>query len=119
MDTAIRYVEQMNELVDLLLKAGHRSVEVQKGRRFDRVLVNGEVRYFVEHDTHAIFGAKSATQYNTRREYGTLALITQYEWLTGTPLPNTEAFTIAQKREAAIVSNYKKRGRPRKNTGAP
>lgn len=116
MEDAIRYTENMNTLVAALLAAGHKSVEVVKGRRYDRILVDAGVLYFVEKNTATIYGAKSATQHNTRRVYGTLSTLAQYDWTTGTPRAGTQAEQDYIARENAIVANYKKRGRPKKTT---
>ena len=113
MENAIKYVEQMQRLVDILATS-YTSTEIQKGRRFDKVILDKRVRYFVEHDTCNIFGAKSAWQYNPRREYGTLDTIEQYDWTTGQPLKETAAYAANSLRESIITKNYKKRGRPRK-----
>lgn len=114
MEKAIRYTENMNAFVALLLKAGHRSVEVLKGRKYDRMVVNGSVTYFVDKSNEVIYGAKSAAQHNTRRLYGTLETLAQYDWTSGTPLTGTQAEKDYITREAAIQNGYKRRGRPPK-----
>jgi hypothetical protein len=119
MDTAIAYTELMNSLVDTLLKSSQ-SVQVLKGRRFDRISTDDSVRFFVDRHSWIIYGAKSSFQYNPRREYGSLNTVEQYDWATSLPLPNTEADKAWQEREAEIAKNYKPRGRPRKNpVGTP
>ena len=70
--------------------------------------------YFVEKDTKNIYGAKSSTQYNPRRLYGTLETVDQFNWNDHQPLENTEMFDSWWNRETMILSTYKKRGRPRK-----
>lgn len=120
MEIAIEFTERMNEFVHTLLTSGPRSVEVQAGRRFSRVLTDSAVAYFVDRNTWTIYGAKSATQFNPRREYGTLKTVAEYDWSTDTPKPGTAAAKTWEAREAAITAAYKKRGRPRKQpVGAP
>jgi hypothetical protein len=113
METAIQYIDQINNFVNTLLR-NNRSVEIQTNRRFVRVLVNGDVMYFVEKNTKNIYGAKSSTQYNPRRFYGTLETVDQFNWTDHQPLENSEMFDSWWDREASILSSYKKRGRPRK-----
>lgn len=93
--------------------------QVLNGRKFDRVKIDGAVRYFIDKDSRIIYGAKSAVQYNPRREYGTLDTIRQIDWATGTPLPNTAVADYLEMREVTIAGSYKKRGRPKKNGGTP
>ena len=113
METAVQYIDQMNNFVAVLLRSNP-SVEIQTNRRFARVLLEGEVFYFVEKNTKNIYGAKSSTQYNPRRFYGTLETVDQFNWDDHQPLENTEMFHPWWDREAMILSTYKKRGRPRK-----
>lgn len=116
MDTAVRYTE----LMDSFSKQLPGDVVVASGRRFDRVAVDGLVQYFVDKQDWIIYGAKSAAQFNPRRQYGTLETVTQFDWAAGEAKPGT---TLAQQiaaREAAIAAGYKKRGRPRKTpAGTP
>ena len=104
----------MNRFVSTLL-SGAKNVEVKKGRRFDRVVVDGSVKYFVDRETWEIYGAKSALQFNPRRQFGKVDTVTQFDWSTGTPLAGSTIEAVWLARENAIVSGYKKRGRPRKN----
>jgi hypothetical protein len=113
MDTAIQYTEQMNAFVATLLKIGT-SVEVHKGRKFDRIEFDSNVEYFVDRNTWSIYGAKSPFQYNPRRVFGTLSTIEQFDWSTNTPLAGTPMDAEFTTRENAIQAGYKKRGRPRK-----
>ena len=116
MEQAIKYTENMNTFVSTLTKTkGITSVERKDGRRFDRVLTNGTVKYFVDRHTWEVFGAKSSFQYNPRRQYGKLDTVTQFDWTTNTPLPGSEIESSWTAREAEIQKSYKPRGRPRKN----
>lgn len=120
MEMAIKYTESMNEFVNLLLgTSGVRNVEHKAGRRFDRILVNGAVKYFVDRHTWEVFGAKSSFQYNPRRQYGKLDTVSQFDWVTNTPIPGTDAEATFSAREAEIQKQYKPRGRPRKNPVKP
>lgn len=113
MDTAIQYTEHMTAFVSTLLKIGT-SVEVHRGRRFDRIEFDSTVEYFVDRNTWWVYGAKSPFQYNPRRVFGTLSTIDQFDWSTNTPLAGTPMETELESRESAIQAGYKKRGRPRK-----
>lgn len=116
MDQAVKFVELSNAFVSSLLTS-HKSVQRLEGRRFDRFECDNEVRFFVDRTSWEIFGAKSSFQYNPRRTYGTLDVITQYDWapMIPKPLAGTPAERIHNEREAEIAKNYKPRGRPRKN----
>jgi len=120
METAIQYVENMNAFVSTLMNTkGTRNVERAEGRRFDRILVNGEVRFFVDKNTWEIFGAKSDFQYNPRRQYGKIDTATQFDWVTLRPLAGTSIESVWLLREAEIQKSYKPRGRPRKTAVKP
>ena len=117
MEQAITYVEQVNKLVGALVSVpSHKNVQVVKGRKYDRVLVDGTVKFFIAKDTTVIYGAKSAVQHNLRRQYGTTAQIDQMNWGTLEPNQNTALAADVAAREATIKAGYKKRGRPRKVT---
>lgn len=117
MDTAIQYTENMNVFVTTLLQSA-KTVERKNGRRFDRIIVDNEVRYFVDKESWEIFGAKSDFQYNPRRQYGKIDTATQFDWVTLRPLAGTTIESAWIARETEIAKNYKPRGRPRK-TPAP
>ena len=121
MENAIRYTELMNAFVNTLLASGYKTVEVLKGRRFDRLVLDDEaVHYFVDTTSWVIYGAKSGTQYNPRREYGKLDTVDQFDWKHNCAKPGTTLGAYLEQRELDIASNYKKRGRPRKVlVGAP
>lgn len=116
MEDAVRYIELKNAFVDALMSASAevRSVNVMKGRKYDRVAVNDSVTYFIEKDSRKIFGAKSDSQYNPRREFGTLETLDQMDWATATPKPNTQLALDLEVRENLIKAGYKQRGRPPK-----
>ena len=116
MDTATRYVQ----LMEAFTKSLPGDVFVTDGRRFDRVAIDGVVQYFVEKDSCKIYGAKSAAQYNPRREYGGLETADQFDWTNGIAKAGTALAEYLEEREAAISAGYKKRGRPRKTpVGTP
>lgn len=120
MDQAEKYVKHTAEFISVLQRDGHKQVDVKIGRRFDRVLVNGSTKFFVDRASWEIYGAKSSFQYNPRRWFGTLDSVKQYTW-KDSPLPvaGTEAERIFNDRESGIVASYRKRGRPRKNPVTP
>jgi hypothetical protein len=117
MENAIKYVEQMDTFLTLLRKVlmkNQAAVETINGRKFDRILIDEGVEFFVDKQTSIIYGAKSPLQYNPRRSYGTLDTVMQFDWTTNTPLPGSPVEAEWNAREKAIQSGYKKRGRPRK-----
>lgn len=119
MDTAVRYIELMTTFLDTL-QTNFTSVTTYPGRKFDRVAIDEAVTYFVDKEDWTIYGAKSAAQYNPRRQYGTLETVTQFDWKNGVALPGTTLAQEIEAREAAIAAGYKKRGRPRKTpVGTP
>jgi hypothetical protein len=113
METAIQYIELQNDFIAQLLKDYH-NVERYEGRKFDRIAVNDAVEYFIDKHTWIIYGAKSALQYNPRRTYGTLSTTSQFDWTKNTPITGSIIEAEWERKEAEIVSAYKKRGRPRK-----
>jgi hypothetical protein len=113
MEQAITYVEQMNTFISILLK-DYPAVERISGRKFDRIVVDDVVEYFVDKTSRIIYGAKSPLQYNPRRSYGTVDTVEQFDWTTNTPRAGTPVEAEWHAREEAIQSGYKKRGRPRK-----
>lgn len=114
MEHAVKYVESLQNFVDTL-KQSFASVGLQTGRRFDRVSVNGAVKYFVDRNSWEIFGAKSAIQFNPRRHFGKLDTVSDFDWVTGLPLDNTQSSADWKAREAELTKDHKPRGRPRKN----
>ena len=94
-------------------------IAIEQGYKFDKVyVINGDSeqsigRYMVESRTGNIYGIKSWTQVNRRRQYGTLDIVDQYDWSEhyGRPLPGTQAEKNHVLREAEITSAHKKRGR--------
>ena len=117
MEQAIKYIELFTTLVDTLIANGA-DATVHTGRKYDRIIVAGSTRYFVDKATWEIFGAKSDFQHNPRRLFGTLNTITDYDWSLDVPapLPNTDAEMAYLAREAEIASKYKLRGRPKKQS---
>ena len=93
------------------------SVEVETGYKFDKVYINNGVqrlgRYMVESRTGIIWGIKSWTQVNRRRQYGTLDTVEQFDWsdFYARPISGTDAELAHAERESSITSNHKKRGR--------
>lgn len=132
LDRAVMYVQKLEEfriLFEKCLTNGD-TAGVDTGRKFDRIYVqtwhNGQpnqrlARYFVDRNSWTIYACKSWSQYNPRREFGSLDTVDQYDWRPyyGTPLPGTPAETAHNAREAKIVAQFKPRGRPRKNPVKP
>jgi hypothetical protein len=117
MENAIKYVEQMDTFLTLLRKVlmkNQAAVETINGRKFDRIVIDEGVEFFVDKQTSIIYGAKSPLQYNPRRSYGTLDTVEQFDWTTNLPLEGTPIEAEWYGREEAIQAGYKKRGRPRK-----
>lgn len=113
MEQAVKFIELSNEFINELIKS-HKTVERIEGRRFDRIKCDDTVRFFIDRNSWEIFGAKSSFQYNPRRVYGTLDVVSQYDWKTLTPITGSSAERIFNEREVEIQKNYRPRGRPRK-----
>lgn len=127
LDHVIQYVEKVEQFRTLLeskdtgcVTAGD-VVEIETGRKFDKVYIKTKAgqklgRYMVDRVSWEIYGIKSWAQANPRRTYGTLDVITQYDWsgYYGKPLPGSSADRIHTERETEIASAYKQRGRPKK-----
>lgn len=118
MDKAIEYQTKLQAFVDKLSKETGTQWAVETGRKFDKVYEgNRSGRYMVDRNSWVIYGIKSWAQINPRRLYGTLDTVEQWDWVPyyATPVVNTPAEKEYLAREAMITSNYKPRGRPRKD----
>jgi len=127
LDRAVEYVEKLEKFRQAFQAADRgcqdfgETVEIETGRKFDKVYVKTSVqklgRYMVDRNSWVIYGIKSWAQINERRTYGTLDTIDQYDWSPhyGVPKAGTDAELLHQELEAQIAAGYKKRGRPRKN----
>ncbi len=127
LDRAVEYVEKLEKFRQAFQSADKgcqdfgETVEIETGRKFDKVYVKTSVqklgRYMVDRNSWVIYGIKSWAQINERRTYGTLDTVDQYDWshFYGVPKAGTEAEKLHRELEAQIASGYKKRGRPRKN----
>jgi hypothetical protein len=116
MDIAIQYAQHMRTFLETLQSTHNANVMLQTGRRFERVLVNGQTRFFVDKNTWEIFGAKSNFQYNPRRQYGAIDTVEQFDWIKLMPIPNSPIEANWLARELNIQKAYKPRGRPKKQT---
>jgi hypothetical protein len=59
MEQVIQYIEQFDSFLALLRKVtmkNHAAIETIIGRKFDRIVINGAVTYFVIKHSHVIFG---------------------------------------------------------------
>ena len=127
LDRAVEYVEKLEafraafEKADTAGRDTTDTVQIETGRKFDKVYVKTEVqklgRYMVDRNSWVIYGIKSWAQINERRTYGTLDTVDQYDWKPyyGIPKAGTEAERLHEAREAEFAKNFKPRGRPRKN----
>ena len=127
LDRAVEYVEKLEKFRQAFQSADKgcqdfgETVEIETGRKFDKVYVKTNVqklgRYMVDRNSWVIYGIKSWAQINERRTYGTLDTVDQYDWSSfyGVPKVGTEAEKLHLKRETEIAKNFKPRGRPRKN----
>lgn len=113
MEQAVRYIDLTNAFIIALLSKFHSAERIQ-GRRFDRISCNGAVEFFVDRNTWEIFGAKSDTQFNPRRHFGTLETVTQFDWVAGQPQRGTALETSWLAKEDELTKNHKPRGRPKK-----
>jgi len=126
LDRAVEYVQKLEhfrttfEAQDGGCKNDGNTVQIESGRKFDKVFVqtgNQKLgRYMVDRNSWVIYGVKSWAQINERRTYGTLDTVDQYTWdqFFGIPKAGTEAERLHNEREAAIASQFKPRGRPKK-----
>ena len=127
LDRAVEYVQRLEKFRQAFQSADKgcqdfgETVEIETGRKFDKVYVKTSVqklgRYMVDRNSWVIYGIKSWAQINERRTYGTLDTVDQYDWSSfyGVPKAGTEAEKLHLKRETEIAKNFKPRGRPRKN----
>ena len=127
LDRAVEYVEKLEKFRQAFQAADKgcqdfgETVEIETGRKFDKVYVKTSVqklgRYMVDRNSWVIYGIKSWAQINERRTYGTLDTVDQYDWspFQGVPLPGTDAEKLHIAREQYIATKFKPRGRPRKN----
>lgn len=109
----VKYIEHTNDFLTILLRT-YKMVERLEGRRFDRIKCDNKVMFFIDKISWEIYGAKSSFQHNRRRIYGTIDGVSQWDWATLRPHPNTSAANEHAQREEEISRQYKKRGRPRK-----
>ena len=128
LDRAVEYVEKLEqfrtmfEAQDVGCTSAGDVVEVESGRKFDKVYIRTKGanqrlgRYMVDRHRWEIYGIKSWAQINPRRTYGTLDSVKQYDWSTyyATPRAGSSAERIHTEREGQIAASYKKRGRPSK-----
>jgi hypothetical protein len=131
LEIAVAYVQKIEELRSALQAADRGCIQngdtvgIDIGRKYDRIYIqtyhNGQpnqkmARYFVDRHAWVIYGCKSYTQVNERRQFGTLDTIEQYDWSAyqAVPKAGTQAEKLHLEREAAIVAAHKRRGRPRK-----
>jgi hypothetical protein len=132
LDRVVSYVTKVEEFrmalqsADAGCKQNGDTVGIDVGRKYDRIYIqtyhDGKpnqkmARYFVDRHSWVIYGAKSFTQINERRVYGTLDTVGQYNWAPyyGVPLAGSGAEKTHREREAALIATHKKRGRPRKH----
>jgi len=121
------YSRQLAEFVAYLIDTGPvggGAWKIKSGRKYDKVfhihpneLLEGRT-FMVDRSNGTIYGTKSWTMINLRREFGTIYTFTEWNWVPTrpTPLPGTKAEAHNVAREAVISATYKKRGRPRKST---
>ncbi len=121
-DFADRFERDHNTFISRLFPGGAwESVGLDEtGYKFVKVFVNdgnGVGRYMVELSTGDIYGVKSWNQVNLRWRYGNLDTIEEFDWSAprARPIPGTQAEQDFYDREAAIQSNYKKRGPKKKS----
>lgn len=87
---------------------------VETGRKFDKVIVEGKVRYFVARTTVAgkmiegdIFGAKSKLAPNFRWYFGNLDNVEKWNWSNFHAVPETDTSVLPVKGYGTYV-HYKK-----------
>lgn len=76
-----KYGEALKNFIDVLAKCNPSvTCYSETGRKFDKVIVGTEVRYFVQRSTATIYGAKSPLAPNIRWWFDTLDNISKWKW---------------------------------------
>lgn len=76
-----KYAEALRNFTDVLSKNNpDKTCYAESGRKFDKVFVGDEVRYFVQRTTGTIFGAKSPLAPNIKWWFDTLYTISNWKW---------------------------------------
>ena len=111
--------EQYNErMLRIFPDSLRQFVKTEKGYKFIKVYLaksdgKPDPRYMVNRRTGEIYGVKSWTQINLRRQFGTLETATEYDWseLNARPVAGSTAELEHFKRETEIRATHLKRGR--------
>lgn len=87
---------------------------IETGRKFDKVFLDGKVRYFVARQEVSgraeegdIFGAKSALAPNFRWFFGNLTNVEKWNWTDAQPRPVTDSSVMTGKKYGAYVHYMK------------
>lgn len=76
--TLINFVQKLEE-DQRKIRSGS-SVHYETGRKYDKILINGGVRYFVFRENGSIYGAKSRLAPNLRWYFGTIENCEKWDW---------------------------------------
>ena len=103
--------ERGTQLQELLNRIGtDRSPYVETGRKFDRIVVDGRVTFFVARSTILnrcedgdIFGAKSKLAPNPRWYFGNIENAAKWDWSGPRPVPVSDTTVLAAKSYGEFV----------------
>ncbi len=85
----VEYVGNLNVFLDLLRTAQKgQTVWLESGRKFDKIMIDDSVRYFIDRSKGIIYGAKSKLAPNMKWYFGTLESAVKWDWsgTHGTPV---------------------------------
>lgn len=90
------YSDYINVLLERLAKED-REVAYKEGRKFDKIYVDGGVRFFINRANGTIYGAKSALAPNFDWWFGTIYESEKWDWSDYHPAPAVEGYAILRK----------------------
>lgn len=98
------YVSQFKAFLDLLAKVQDvkadpsGTVWFESGRKFDKVMIGNNVRYFVDRSKGIIYGAKSRLAPNMKWYFGTLSSASKWDWsgFHGTPVTDDSVKLVGE-----------------------
>ena len=92
--------QQYSDSIDFLLERlanGERKIVYKEGRKFDKVIIDGSVRYFINRANGTVYGAKSALAPNFDWWFGTIYESEKWDWSDYHPIPVVEGYAILRK----------------------
>lgn len=91
-----KYTDAISTLLGYLEDEG-RTVFYKEGRKFDKILIDNGVRYFVSRADGTVYGAKSALAPNFDWWFGTIYTADRWNWTGYHPVPLMDGFAILRK----------------------